>query len=60
MLQRHVCAAVDEMKTSGILPERIIVAVKRVAADGGFQWATNRLFEQMVGWCVDRYYRPPS
>jgi hypothetical protein len=56
LLQRRVCAAVDEMKAGGVLPERIIVAVKGVATDAGIQWADNRLFVQLVAWCVDRYY----
>jgi hypothetical protein len=56
MLQGRVCAAVDEMKAEGALPERIIVAVKRVATDSGVQWADNRLFVQLIAWCVDRYY----
>jgi hypothetical protein len=48
------------MKAGGVLPERIIVAVKGVATHAGIQWADNRLFVQLIAWCVDRYYEKPA
>src|SRR5690349_10108954 len=56
-LQRRVCAVVDEMKGAGALPERVVVTVRRLATDSGVHWRDNKLFDQLVNWCVDHYYR---
>jgi len=56
-LETRVCAVVDELKTGGSTPERILIAVKRLAADAGVQWMEHRLFGQIINWCVKRYYR---
>ena len=67
-LRQLVCDVVDEFKSSGWPPERIIVAVKRIAADAGvfpsrdILSSTSALKNQdaalvnMVRWCIDRYY----
>ena len=55
MLQERVCAVVDEMKATGVLPERIIVSVRRIAADFALDWH-GELFDKLIGWCVHRYY----
>jgi len=59
-LETRVCAVVDDMKAGGAMPERILIAVKRVAADAGVQWMEHRLFGQIINWCVRRYYPPPT
>lgn len=59
-LQRRVCAAVDEMKAAGMLPERVVVMVKALATDSGVQWRDNNLFAELVTWCIDHYYQPSA
>lgn len=68
-LRADVWAYVDHLKAEGWAPERVIVAVKRVAHDAGFHpsalsvtrtrrsgLATTDAFGEMVGWCIERYY----
>lgn len=63
-----VCAYVGELKALGVLPERVIMAVKHTADEAGV-FATPRLIElrapldgkdkllaDMVRWCIERYY----
>ena len=69
--QRELCqrvsAVVDELKGAGWPPERVIVAVKQLAAEAGIAptpsvIAASTLNEQdavvvaLVRWCVERYY----
>jgi hypothetical protein len=61
---------VDLMKANGCLPERVIVAVKRVAHDAGLDPSrsviqrhtpiseTDTLLVDMVGWSIQRFYSP--
>lgn len=70
-LRKRVCRYADELQASGEPPERVIVAVKHVAQEAGFdasrrsaQSAENRnerekLIADLVSWCIDGYYRPP-
>lgn len=71
-IQREVCAYADELKDLGLPPERVIVAVKRVANEAGLHTTRrvvpssiqldgkDKLLVDMVGWCIERYYgRPP-
>jgi len=63
-----VCEYVDAVKAMGWPPERVIVAVKRIAADAGVQSSTrmmltggaltdrDQLLVDLVGWCIERYY----
>ena len=74
-LHQRVCAVVDELKAADWPPERVIVAVKRVAEDVGLRptrsilSASDPLSEQdvaivhMVRWCIEQYYgvdNPPA
>jgi hypothetical protein len=68
-LYEKVCAVVDELKAAGWPPERVIVAVKRIADEAGVRPSKNvlsrgaditdddALIVQMVKWCIERYYR---
>ena len=68
-LHDEVCAVVDELKGANWPPERIIVAVKRIADDAGLRPSRNVLYAsgelslddallvQMIRWCIERYYR---
>jgi hypothetical protein len=58
-LRRHVDAAVDEMKQSDMLPEHVVIAVKRLALDSGIQWTNHRLFDRLIDWCLEDYYNTP-
>ena len=67
-LRAHVCTLVDDLKAANWPPERVIVAVKTVAADAGLHpsrnilSAMNQLSEpdaaivHMVRWCIEQYY----
>jgi hypothetical protein len=74
-MRQRVWAVVDELSAEGWPPERVIVAVKKVAEDVGLRpsrqvmSATKDLTQQdaavvhMVRWCIERYYGidgPPS
>jgi hypothetical protein len=60
----------DELKGLGLPPERVIVAVKRVANEAGLHSSRvipsprhlegkDKLLVDMVGWCIERYYGKP-
>ena len=67
-LQHHVWAYVDDRKSAGWTPERVIIAVKQIARDAGLHpsslvvkpnakiTSTDELLVEMVGWCIRRYY----
>ena len=67
-LRQQVCAMVDELKSGGWPPERVIVAVKQVADDAGLHPSrgvlstlsplTDRdaMLVNMVRWCIEQYY----
>jgi hypothetical protein len=55
-IRLQVGAVVDEMKTAGVLPERVIIAIKDVASESGIRWTQIQLFERLATWCVARYY----
>jgi hypothetical protein len=68
-LHADVCAYVDELKAHHWTPERVVVAVKRIAHESGMlppprvTWeqshaAKDELLVEMVGWCIERYYHP--
>jgi hypothetical protein len=67
-LHTCVCECVDGMKAIGWPPERVIVAVKRIATDAGLRPSSrtvlpektltgvDRVLVEIVGWCIERYY----
>ncbi len=66
-IQRQVFEYADELKGLGLPPERVIVAVKRVANEAGLHSSRivpspkqlegkDKLLVDMVGWCIERYY----
>ena len=68
-LRKRVCEYVDSLKSRDWPPERVIVAVKQIAHEAGFHpsplvqtealmSARDELLVAMVGWCIERYYRP--
>ncbi len=69
-LRRRVCRYAGELQASGEPPERVIVAVKHVAEEAGFEASRpsaqsaesrnerEKLVADLVSWCIDGYYRP--
>ena len=67
-IQRRVWAYADTLKELGLPPERVVVAVKRVARSAAvpptsritsFPMALDgrdKLLVDMVGWCIEGYY----
>jgi hypothetical protein len=67
-IQHHVWAYVDDRKSAGWPPERVIVAVKQIAREAGLRpstlvveanatiTTTDELLVEMIGWCIHRYY----
>ena len=60
-----VCAIVDKMKAGGAPSERVIIAVKmavlldvtvRAALYSHQLTRREKLLEQALGWCIQRYY----
>jgi hypothetical protein len=58
-LRGHVYAAVDEMKAAGVLPEHVVISVKRLALDSGIHWTDDEMFGQVIDWCLEHYFRAP-
>ena len=68
-LRDQLFAYVDALKAAGRPPEQIIVAVKKLAFDAGFQttshivysekvYGPDALIVELVAWCIERYYAP--
>ena len=67
-IRERLGAYVDQLKELNLPPERIIVAVKRLANDAGIRSTSRRvatrasldgadkLLVDMVGWCIERVY----
>jgi hypothetical protein len=66
-----VCEYVARRHARGWPPERVIVALKQVAREAGLYpshrvtadehlSAPDKLLVEMVGWCIEAYYVPPS
>jgi hypothetical protein len=63
LLYQRVAAAVDELKAEGVLPERVLITIKRVVTRAGIPIGYRRpLLEHMTVWFVERYFppRPPA
>ena len=72
-LHDAVCTCVAELKTAGLAPEQVVVAVKRLAADCGVDrmsslvrkpWMGADSFrdvvvDSLVHWCVEAYFDIP-
>jgi hypothetical protein len=44
------------MKAAGVLPEHIVISLKRIALDAEIQWTNHALFERLIDWCLAHYY----
>ena len=50
-----LCAATDDMKTSGMSLERVVAQIKGLATEAGIRESHDRLITEAVIWCVERY-----
>ena len=69
VLRAQVRAVVDDLRALGWPAERIIIAVKEIAAEAGLRpsphftnpspSATDQddLLSRLVSWCIERYYQ---
>ncbi|MFI5228777.1 MAG: hypothetical protein ACHQWU_06895 [Gemmatimonadales bacterium] len=69
-VQRCVCEYVDAMKADHWPPERMLVGLKRIAAESGLTSSSlparesrasrAELLMDMVAWSIERYYDPAA
>ena len=66
-LRGQVFDYVDALKAAGRPPEQVILAVKKLAFDAGFQtsshivyseklYGPDALIAELVAWCIERFY----
>jgi hypothetical protein len=60
-----VCALVDQMKSDGAEPEKVVIAIKsamlgdttvKAAPDSAHLKETERMLQRALTWCIERYY----
>jgi hypothetical protein len=60
-----VCALVDQMKSEGAEPEKVVIAVKsallsdtttKAAPDSAHLKETEKMLQRALTWCIERYY----
>lgn len=60
-----VCALVDQMKSEGAEPEKVVIAVKssmlgdttvKAAPDSAHLKETEKMVQRALTWCIERYY----
>ncbi|HEY3745935.1 MAG TPA: hypothetical protein VGL17_06815 [Gemmatimonadaceae bacterium] len=60
-----VCALVDQMKSEGAEPEKVVIAVKsamlgnatvRAAPDPAYLQETEKMLQLALTWCIEEYY----
>jgi hypothetical protein len=68
-LRAAVFHYIDALKAAGRPPEQVILAVKKLAFDAGYQttshivysekvYGPDALIAELVAWCIERYYGP--
>lgn len=55
-LKRRVFNVVDELKSSGLTPERIAITLKSILAETPALRSHAQLEQRLVDWCLERYY----
>ena len=55
-LKRRVFNVVDELKNSGLPPERIVITLKSLLAETPAIQSSAQLEQVLVDWCFERYY----
>src|SRR5690348_14748165 len=56
-LHEKVCAVVNELKATGMQPEHVLLAVKRIAFGVLARPSANILIEKMTKWCLEQYFK---
>lgn len=60
-----VCALVDQMKSEGAEPEKVVIAIKsamlaeptvKAAPDSAHLKETEKMLQRALTWCIERYY----
>ena len=60
-----VCAIVDQMKSEGAEPEKVVIAIKsamlaettvKAAPDSAHLKETEKMLQRALTWCIERYY----
>jgi len=60
-----VCALVDQMKSEGAEPEKVVIAVKsamlgdttvKAAPDSAHLKETEKMLQRALTWCIEQYY----
>jgi hypothetical protein len=60
-----VCALVDQMKSDGAQPEKVVIAIKsavlgdvtvRAAPDPAHLRERDKVLQSALTWCIERYY----
>jgi hypothetical protein len=60
-----VCALVDQMKSDGAEPEKVVIAIKsamlgdptvKAAPDSAHLKETEKMLQRALTWCIERYY----
>lgn len=60
-----VCALVDQMKSEGAQPEKVVIAIKsavlgditvKAAPDTAHLKETEKMLQRALTWCLERYY----
>jgi len=60
-----VCALVDQMKSDGAEPEKVVIAVKsavlgdttvKAGPDSAQLKETEKMLQRALTWCIERYY----
>jgi len=60
-----VCALVDQMKSEGAEPQKVVIAVKsavlgdttvKAAPDSAHLRETEKMLQRVLRWCIERYY----
>jgi predicted RNase H-like nuclease len=60
-----VCALVDQMKSEGAEPEKVVIAIKsavlgdttvKAAPDTAHLKETEKMLQRALTWCIERYY----
>jgi len=61
-----VCAIVDQMKSEGAEPEKVVIAIKsamlaettvKAAPDSAHLKETEKMLQRALTWCIERYYK---
>jgi hypothetical protein len=57
-----ICTYVAELKGQELAPERVLIMVKSAIAEvrGELDDSRQKLFQRVISWCIEEYYRDVS